>query len=110
MGLIVTRRQFLQGAAALFCAPAIIKADRLMKVVVPPEKEIITELADRTRRFFKVTEITDKYTLCGTWVDHNGVPVRTPSIVPAPAGMTATLQTQIAFGHIKVGDTLVMAA
>ena len=31
----ITRRRFLQGTAALFCAPAIVKADHLMKIYVP---------------------------------------------------------------------------
>ncbi|UCD23660.1 MAG: hypothetical protein JSW51_11565 [Gemmatimonadota bacterium] len=43
----ISRRSFLTGgakvAAALFCAPAIIQADRLMKVAMPPEPKIITD-------------------------------------------------------------------
>lgn len=31
------RRRFLKGAAALFVAPAIVRADSLMKIWVPPE-------------------------------------------------------------------------
>lgn len=41
----MNRRKFLQGATALFCAPAIIKADALMKVssgLIIPEQEIYT--------------------------------------------------------------------
>ena len=30
------RRRFIQGAAALFCAPAIVRAESLMKIWVPP--------------------------------------------------------------------------
>jgi len=33
----ITRRRFLQGTAALFCAPAIIKADNLMRVATLTE-------------------------------------------------------------------------
>ena len=36
------RRKFLQGAAALFAAPAIVKADSLMKIWVPPKPEFVT--------------------------------------------------------------------
>lgn len=43
----ISRRSFLTGgakvAAALFVAPAIIKADHLMKVVMPPEPKIVTD-------------------------------------------------------------------
>lgn len=33
---MINRRRFLQGAAALFCAPAILKAESLMRVAPPP--------------------------------------------------------------------------
>jgi hypothetical protein len=32
----MNRRQFIQSAAVLFCAPAIVRADSLMKLWVPP--------------------------------------------------------------------------
>ncbi len=38
----LTRRQFLQGMIAAGAAPAIVKAENLMKLYVPPEKKIIT--------------------------------------------------------------------
>lgn len=31
----INRRRFLQGTAALFCAPAIVKAENIMRVVAP---------------------------------------------------------------------------
>lgn len=34
--MILTRRQFLKAASALVAAPAIVKADNLMKIYVPP--------------------------------------------------------------------------
>lgn len=40
----MTRRQFFQTSAALFCAPAIVKAENLMKIWVPPEKKIIVDV------------------------------------------------------------------
>lgn len=38
-----TRRRFIRNAAGFFCAPAIVKADNIMKIWVPPERTIITE-------------------------------------------------------------------
>lgn len=38
----MNRRKFLTGAAALFCAPAIVRAGSLMKIWVPPEPRIVT--------------------------------------------------------------------
>ena len=40
----ITRRSFLKGTAALFCAPAIVKAENIMKIWTPPEKQIVTEV------------------------------------------------------------------
>lgn len=34
------RRKFLQGAAALFAAPAIVKAENIMRIALPKEPEI----------------------------------------------------------------------
>lgn len=38
----MNRRGFLKAAAMIVAAPAIVKAENLMKVWVPPEKKIIT--------------------------------------------------------------------
>lgn len=38
--MIITRRQFLKASAALVAAPAIVKAENLMPIWVPPEKKI----------------------------------------------------------------------
>jgi len=40
--MAISRRSFLKGTAALFAAPAIIKAENLMDVWTPPEPEIFT--------------------------------------------------------------------
>lgn len=40
----MNRRQFLQTSGALFCAPAIVKAENLMKIWVPPEKKIVVDV------------------------------------------------------------------
>lgn len=40
--MIISRRSFLKGAAAVVAAPAIIKASHLMNVWTPPEPEIFT--------------------------------------------------------------------
>ena len=37
----MNRRKFILGASALFCAPAIIKADSLMRVVIPSTEIIL---------------------------------------------------------------------
>ncbi len=36
----MTRRTFLKASGALFAAPAIVKAENIMKIWTPPEKEI----------------------------------------------------------------------
>ena len=38
----LSKRRFLIGTAALFCAPAIVRTDSLMKIWVPDERKIIT--------------------------------------------------------------------
>ena len=37
-----TRRKFLLQSAAIICAPAIVKAENIMRIQVPPEKVLIT--------------------------------------------------------------------
>ena len=41
----LNRRRFIRNMAGLFVAPAVVKADNLMKVWVPPEKKIMVDLA-----------------------------------------------------------------
>ena len=36
----MNRRKFLLGSSSLFCAPAIVKAENIMSIWVPPEKHI----------------------------------------------------------------------
>ena len=48
--MISNRRSFILGAASLLAAPAIVRADSLMKIVVPKRmtpNEIFAELMDR---------------------------------------------------------------
>lgn len=45
----MNRRNFLKSMIAVASAPAIVKAENIMKVWVPPEKTILT-LADWARR------------------------------------------------------------
>ena len=40
---MIDRRRFLQGAGALFCAPAIVKADNLMSIWVPPAHQNLAD-------------------------------------------------------------------
>jgi hypothetical protein len=42
----MNRRQFLQGSAALFCAPAIVRAESLMKIWVPDNEIILPSQRD----------------------------------------------------------------
>lgn len=44
--MIITRRMFLKASAALVAAPAIVKAENLMPIWVPPEKKIVVRSLD----------------------------------------------------------------
>ncbi len=51
----ITRRAFLGGTikttAILFCAPAIVRAESLMKIWIPTNQEIITDLSSLRPNF-----------------------------------------------------------
>lgn len=49
----ISKRRFLQSTAALFCAPAIVKAESIMKVVMPPVRGVISGF-DPVARFEEV--------------------------------------------------------
>jgi hypothetical protein len=44
--MIITRRQFLKNSAAVLAIPAIVKAENLMPIWVPPEKKIVVRSLD----------------------------------------------------------------
>lgn len=94
----ISRRSFLTGgtkvAAALFCAPAIIKIDHLMKPVMPPEPKIITDpnafnftiqglvpgarvyVADEITGQVYINEVVDKATSRWNLPEGNGRPIQ----------------------------------
>lgn len=64
----IDRRQFLQGAAALFCAPAIVKAENIMKIWTPRDmnQAIWTAYSDSAVLSYGVVYDYDQYFLVTT--------------------------------------------
>lgn len=61
--MIITRRQFLKASAALVAAPAIVKAENLMPVWVPPEKKIVVRSLDLDEMTLEDLRRLNDYTL-----------------------------------------------
>ena len=66
--MAINRRKFLQGSAAMFCAPAIVKS--VMPIWVPPEKRILTRSfevlsTDRDQSVFSLRIIGENLIVTG---------------------------------------------
>jgi len=61
--MIITRRQFLKASAALVAAPAIVKAENLMPIWVPPEKKIVVRSLDLDEMTLEDLRRLNDYTL-----------------------------------------------
>jgi hypothetical protein len=61
--MIITRRQFLKASAALVAAPAIVKAESLMPIWVPPEKKIVVRTLDLDEMTLEDLRNLNDYTL-----------------------------------------------
>ena len=80
------RRKFLFGTTSLFCAPAIIKAENLMKMWIPPKDIILWINPNRdspllklsSPSFFRVENIINN-SIIGTYVDSSNVPIMYPA-------------------------------
>ncbi|MCP4331656.1 MAG: hypothetical protein GY785_03280 [Gammaproteobacteria bacterium] len=103
----MNRRKFLTGVSALFCAPAIIKAENSMKVWVPPSKLIV-----RDRLFFSgCSGFEDMPYFHGTEITYFGeeidqiVRVKGESVIIVPEPLPSSIHVVPQFrGEVFIGN------